>query len=184
MRRTHGRLARTWCLAVLAACGNGGEASAEDVRISTAETAADGVASETANAREGIAGAQVAIPRLDDAALQQWFDALRAVIELGRDRPDLAEAAVIDASISNAENARLWGEVPELRAALEGVGLTPGEYIGLNAAVLGGMMGASMMSEEEMHELTQLERDNIAFVKANQARIEAMFSELQGMEGR
>jgi hypothetical protein len=169
--------ARIAGLAVLVACGNGNEASAEDARMVDAAPVASTVPSDAPTSEQEI-------PRLDEEKLSQWFAALRALADLSPGHPELADIAVVDADLSAAENAARWEQSPVLRDAIEATGLSVLDYIMLNGTIVGAMMGSAMMNDAQLEELSQVERDNILFVKANAERIEAIMRELQGMEGR
>lgn len=179
-------VARLAFVAVLVAC-----AASDDAADDAREGAAPADAAETSTAAEaGVApasdvapdaDAEIELPTLDDDAIRRWSDAVRV---LATD-PVAGPRAVMDADRSIAETAQLWERDPAIRAALERADLSVREYVGLSTAVVGALMGSGMLTDEQIRELpTQVERDNIAYVKANQSEIQALMEELQGLSGK
>lgn len=121
--------------------------------------------------------------RLSETALDQYERATEAMYRFARDNPQHASALDGDEDDIDIDNLirKLDERVPGLRPAMEASGMKLEEYFTFAVSLATNAIGAAMIDQFGGNEagLTELERENIDFVRRNMARIEAFDARLQ-----
>lgn len=181
MPRLLARLFPLLAALTLVACG--GDTDAPDPVAPAAEAPARPAPTD-APADAGVDEAALAAYTLDMDKVERWQRAAENLEQLTAENPGLQESW--DAEAADAESfddmlAQI-GREPEVRRAIESAGLSLRDYVLTNLALLQAMVAQSALEMNPGSPAPEgVNPENVAFVRENRARLEAML-ESAGME--
>lgn len=138
----------------------------------TPEASAASPVAAVAEATDEIADLTGEIP-LTEARMARYYVALEKLAALQQQHKDLEDFAM-DASENTAQFVARVEREPRIVAALAEAGMSPLEYTRTSEALVASLFAYGMLEAGAIKELPpEANKDNVAFVKAHKAEIEA-----------